>query len=51
MNLITSLPSWAVTDEAQAWMLGLGAASIVRLFRAALRWFNRVGAEGISYGD
>lgn len=51
MNLLTSLPSWAVTDEAQAWMLGLGAAAMVRVFRAGLRWFKRMGSTGNTYGD
>ena len=51
MNLITSLPSWAVSPESQAWFLGLGAAAIVRIFRASIRWFRRTGAEGMSHGD
>lgn len=45
MNLLTSLPSWAVTPEAQAWCLGLGAACMVRILRAGLRWFKRVAHE------
>ena len=51
MNLFTSIPDWAVSDEAKAWMLGLGAAAVVRIFRAALRWFKRMGSEGKNYGD
>ena len=51
MNLITSLPSWAVTDEAKAWMLGLGAACMVRVFRACLKWFKSVGNDRGNYGD
>jgi hypothetical protein len=51
MNLLTSLPAWAVTPEAQAWVLGLGAAGMVRVFRAGLRWFKRVSSDRGNYGD
>lgn len=43
MNLLTSLPAWATTDEAKAWALGLGAGCLVRIIRIGLRWFKRVG--------
>ena len=50
MDLLTAIPSWAETDEAKAWFLGLGAAVMVRVFRAGIRWFRRVGSDS-SYGD
>lgn len=46
-DLLTSLPDWALTDEAQAWWLGFGAMALVRVFRAALRWFRKIGEERI----
>lgn len=49
MNLITSLPAWANTPEAQAFWLGLGAGAMIMLFRAAIRWFKRIDAD--PYGD
>lgn len=45
MSLLTSLPAWALTDEAKAWFLGFGAMALVRIFRAALIWFKRAGIE------
>lgn len=45
MNLLTTLPAWALTDEAKAWFLGFGAMALVRVFRACLIWFRRAGTE------
>lgn len=47
MDLLTSLPAWAVTQDAQAFWLGFGAASMVRIFRAGLRWFHRVSDDSM----
>lgn len=38
-----TLPTWAVTDEAQAWFCGLAFGCIFRVFRAGLTWFKRAG--------
>lgn len=45
MNLLTSIPAWAVTDDAKAFWLGLGAGVLIRLVRAALRWFRSVADD------
>lgn len=45
MNLLTSLPEWAVSQEAQAFWLGLGVGVMVRLVRAGMRWFRRIGDD------
>ena len=45
MSLITSLPAWAVSDDAKAWFLGFGACMMAVLFRAALNYFRAVGRE------
>jgi len=38
-------PSWAVTDEAKAWVLGFVFMGGVAIFRAGLRCFKRACAE------
>lgn len=45
MTLLTTLPEWAVSPEAQAWAYGFGAMALVRIFRAGLLWFKRAGIE------
>jgi len=40
-----SLPAWATTDEAQAFVYGLFIAAGVRVFRAGLRWVKRVSDD------
>lgn len=45
MDLLTTIPEALTTDEAQAWWLGFGAMALVRIVRACLRWFKRVGTE------
>jgi len=37
-----TIPAWAVTPEAQAWVLGFFSAALVRVFRAGVRWLKRV---------
>jgi len=38
-------PAWAVSDDAQAWFAGFLMAALVRIFRAGLKWFKRVGND------
>jgi len=38
-------PAWAVSDEAKVWLCGFIVAAMVRIFRAALRWFKRAGTD------
>ena len=45
MNLLVTPPEWATTDDARAFWLGLGVGVMVRLVRAAMRWFRRVGDD------
>jgi len=55
MDLLTTLPDWAeapkVSNDCQAWLYGLGAAGIARIFRASLKWFKRAGRDTGNYGD
>lgn len=51
MNLLISLPSWATSPEAQAWVYGFGAGALVRITRAALRWFKRTALDSPTHGD
>lgn len=41
-----TMPEWAVSEEAQAWVCGFFLMATVRIFRAGLRWFKRVGRDG-----
>jgi len=43
-TLIT-VPLYMVTNEGKAFFLGLAVGCMVRVFRAALRWFKRAGTE------
>jgi len=45
MNWAFDMPSWAVSDEAQAWVSGFFLMAMVRIFRACLRWFKRAGDD------
>lgn len=38
-------PSWVRSDAAKMWLAGFIVGALVRLFRAALRWFKRAGVE------
>lgn len=50
MNLITTIPDWAASQEAQAFWLGLGAGVMVRIVRAGLRWMKSAGND-LGRGD
>lgn len=45
MDLLTTIPEWAVTDEAKAFALGFGAVGLVMVVRYALEWFKAIGTE------
>jgi hypothetical protein len=51
MNLLTSVPAWATSEEAQVWLLGFGAGAMVTLFRACLRWMKRAMDDRGAMGD
>jgi len=40
-----TVPAWAVSEEARVFFDGFAAGALLRLFRAALRWFKRVGRD------
>ena len=46
-----SVPLWASTDAAHTFFLGFAFGCVVRIIRASLRWFKRVGNEGGGGGD
>lgn len=41
-----TLPTWAASEYAQAWLYGFVFTGVVLVTRAALRWFKRVGRDG-----
>lgn len=42
-----TIPAWAVDDEARAWFAGFALGCILRVIRAALRWFKRVADDRV----
>jgi len=44
-DLPFEIPEWTQTPECLAFLSGLFLACTIRLFRACLRWFKRVGSE------
>jgi len=47
-----TLPDWAAASpEASSFFGGLCMAATIRLTRAGLRWFKRVGKESYTHGD
>jgi len=44
-DLPFEMPAWAISDECQAWLCGFFLGASVRLVKAALRWFKRIGTE------
>ncbi len=50
-DLPFTMPEWAVTDEAQAWVCGFFLMGTVRIFRAGLKWFKRAGHDQGHDGD
>jgi hypothetical protein len=47
-NLLVSVPAWAKTTESKIFVLGMGVALTVRVFRFMLRNFKRMGREDFS---
>lgn len=47
-ELLVSLPDWANTNHSKAYLLGMGSALMVRIFRFMLRNFKRMGREDFS---
>jgi len=44
-DFVTHVLALSRTDEAKAFLLGMGLAVGVRVVRAGLRWFKRVDTE------
>jgi len=40
-----SMPAWAVSDEAKAWVLGFIFGALVRITKASLLHFKRAGSD------
>jgi len=40
-----TFPAWASSDAAMCWLMGFITGAIIRIFRAALRWFKKTGTE------
>jgi hypothetical protein len=38
-------PSWATTDDAMVFWMGFAVACCIRIIRAGIRWFRRVGSD------
>jgi hypothetical protein len=47
-SLLVRIPVWAKTNEAKIFVLGMGVALTVRIFRFMLRNFKRMGREDFS---
>ena len=46
MDLLVSMPDWATAAESQIFVAGMGAAILIGITRACLRWFRAVGHSG-----
>jgi len=41
-----TFPLWVTSDAMKAFLMGFITGALVRIFRAALRWFKAVGSPG-----
>lgn len=42
-----TFPDWATSDAVRCWLFGFIVGAMVRIFRAAQRWFKRAGTESV----